>query len=470
MEFPRRFDLKHIIKNSIDLTIALITSKLISAGKGRNSMKYFIGYLLAANLAGFLSMIIDKRCSVKEARRISERMLLFIAAAGGSIGSLTGMYLVRHKTKKRKFTLGIPLILFLQAAVIITLFTLHRRENTSPSAAVRSELDLISELDDQTISSFIDYQVLTGSPSVPGDISDKEQEAAKAVHLFFQNFRYEIASEHEEGREADVIVTIRNLDTRALAHDLRLELISSRIDLSSDSNASSAFDLNDYFALLSKTLSSHQYDTVTTHAAFHLNKEDGRWIIDMNEQLQDEIVGGFGTNLTDPDLLEPDEVLSLYLEKYGELDADGWMQYLGMDDFFATGSTSYASELDRLYAEKIAGFFDWKIGSVEFDGENRAHIKVTITSFDLPGAAGAYREKLTEYAKTTDSITSGSQTLSDKTASLFIEAINENDASADGQVTVTMTNEEGVWHPDISRELTNAFLGDLESALEILRQ
>ena len=70
----------------------------------------------------------------------------------------------------------------------------------------------------------------------------------------------------------------------------------------------------------------------------------------IKEELQDEIVGGFGTNLTDPDLLEPDEVLSLYLEKYGELDADGWMQYLGMDDFFATGSTSYASKLDRLYA------------------------------------------------------------------------------------------------------------------------
>ena len=33
-----------------------------------------------------------------------------------------------------------------------------------------------------------------------------------------------------------------------------------------------------------------------------------------------------------------------------------------------------------------------------------------------------------------------------------------------------MTNEEGVWHPGISPELTNAFLGDLESALEILRQ
>ncbi len=433
-------------------------------------MKYFIGYLLAVNLAGFLSMIIDKRCSVKKARRISERMLLFIAAAGGSIGSLAGMYLVRHKTKKRKFTLGIPLILFVQAVLVISLFTLHRRENTSPSAAVRNELDLIEQLDDETISSFIDYQVFTGSSSVPGDLSDKEQEAAKAVHLFFENFRYEIASEHEEKREADVIVTIRNLDTRALAHDLRLELISSRIDLTGDPETSSAYDLNDYFALLSKTLSAHQYETVTTHASFHLNKEDGRWIIDMNEQLQDEIVGGFGTNLTDPDLLEPDEVLTLYLEKYAQLDADGWMQYLDMDDFFATGSTSHASDLDRLYAEKIARFFDWKIDSVELDGEHRANISVTVTSYDLPAAASAYRGKLTEYAKTTDSITSGSQALSDKTASLFIESMNENDASAESQVTVTMTNEEGVWHPGISRELTNAFLGDLDSALEILRQ
>ena len=34
-----------------------------------------------------------------------------VAALGGSVGSLLGMYTVRHKTKHPKFTIGIPLLL-----------------------------------------------------------------------------------------------------------------------------------------------------------------------------------------------------------------------------------------------------------------------------------------------------------------------------------------------------------------------
>ena len=37
-----------------------------------------------------------------------------IAAIGGSIGCLCGMYTVRHKTRHLKFTLGIPAILAAQ--------------------------------------------------------------------------------------------------------------------------------------------------------------------------------------------------------------------------------------------------------------------------------------------------------------------------------------------------------------------
>jgi uncharacterized membrane protein YsdA (DUF1294 family) len=45
-----------------------------------------------------------------------------VAALGGSIGSLAGMYTVRHKTKHPKFTVGIPLILVLQVAAAIAVW------------------------------------------------------------------------------------------------------------------------------------------------------------------------------------------------------------------------------------------------------------------------------------------------------------------------------------------------------------
>ena len=74
-------------------------------------MDWILLYLLTINAAGFLSMLLDKHKARKNLWRIPESTLLTIALLGGSIGSLVGMYLVRHKTKHLKFTLGIPLIL-----------------------------------------------------------------------------------------------------------------------------------------------------------------------------------------------------------------------------------------------------------------------------------------------------------------------------------------------------------------------
>ena len=87
-------------------------------------MKFILLYLLIINAAGFLFMLADKWKAKKNRWRIPEATLMTVAALGGSIGSLLGMYTVRHKTKHLKFTLGIPLILAVQivAAVWILVY------------------------------------------------------------------------------------------------------------------------------------------------------------------------------------------------------------------------------------------------------------------------------------------------------------------------------------------------------------
>lgn len=84
-------------------------------------MKLLLYYLLLINAAGFLLMLVDKWKAKKNRWRVRESTLLLVAALGGSIGSLAGMYLFRHKTQHLKFTLGIPLILAAQciAAVLV---------------------------------------------------------------------------------------------------------------------------------------------------------------------------------------------------------------------------------------------------------------------------------------------------------------------------------------------------------------
>ncbi len=81
------------------------------------------GYLLLLNLGSFLLYGADKRCAIRRAWRISERTLLLSAMLGGAAGALLGMWLFRHKTRKLRFTLGIPLLFLIWLLAGIVLYS-----------------------------------------------------------------------------------------------------------------------------------------------------------------------------------------------------------------------------------------------------------------------------------------------------------------------------------------------------------
>ena len=81
--------------------------------------KYVIIYLLAINVIGFLAMGIDKLKAKKDWWRIPEGTLMMLCLAGGGIGTIAGMYTFRHKTKKLKFTVGMPTILISEIAAVL---------------------------------------------------------------------------------------------------------------------------------------------------------------------------------------------------------------------------------------------------------------------------------------------------------------------------------------------------------------
>ena len=82
----------------------------------------WIIYLILINAIGFFIMLVDKRKAIKNRWRIPEKTLFLIALAGGSVGALAGMYCFRHKTKHKRFTVGIPFILFLQLVLLVFLY------------------------------------------------------------------------------------------------------------------------------------------------------------------------------------------------------------------------------------------------------------------------------------------------------------------------------------------------------------
>ena len=76
-------------------------------------------YLLIINAVAFILMLADKRKARKNLWRIPEKILFLSAVLGGSIGSLLGMYLLRHKTMHFSFVFGIPLILAIQIVIVV---------------------------------------------------------------------------------------------------------------------------------------------------------------------------------------------------------------------------------------------------------------------------------------------------------------------------------------------------------------
>ena len=86
-------------------------------------MKFLFIYLIIINLIAVIVTIHDKRAAVKGTWRVKENTLLLISAFGGSPAMYLTMLLIRHKTRKPKFMVGIPLILIVE--LIIVYLVLH---------------------------------------------------------------------------------------------------------------------------------------------------------------------------------------------------------------------------------------------------------------------------------------------------------------------------------------------------------
>ena len=84
-------------------------------------LKNIINYLLVINALGFLAMGFDKWKAKRGRWRIPENSLFMFTILGGGIGTIAGIYTFRHKTKKLKFTVGMPAILILEILLFIYL-------------------------------------------------------------------------------------------------------------------------------------------------------------------------------------------------------------------------------------------------------------------------------------------------------------------------------------------------------------
>lgn len=87
--------------------------------------KILIIYGVVINFVSFAAFAIDKINACEGRSRIRIITLLGLAFAGGSLGAILGMYILRHKTRVDYFTVGVPLIMVMQAVVVFYLMNLR---------------------------------------------------------------------------------------------------------------------------------------------------------------------------------------------------------------------------------------------------------------------------------------------------------------------------------------------------------
>ena len=88
---------------------------------------WLTAYFLLISLIAITATLLDKYRARRHKWRIPEATLLLLSALGGSAAMLITMRLIHHKTRKKKFMIGIPVILILQLTAAAAVFWLIRR-------------------------------------------------------------------------------------------------------------------------------------------------------------------------------------------------------------------------------------------------------------------------------------------------------------------------------------------------------
>ena len=79
--------------------------------------------IIGVNVITFVVYGIDKLKAKKGKWRVPETTLLLLAIVGGSVGAWCGVKVWHHKTMHAKFKYGIPLIMAMQAGLLVCLIT-----------------------------------------------------------------------------------------------------------------------------------------------------------------------------------------------------------------------------------------------------------------------------------------------------------------------------------------------------------
>ena len=169
--------------------------------------------------------------------------------------------------------------------------------------------------------------------------------------------------------------------------------------------------MEERYLLLDQLLSNNNYATVERECTVELcnkgsNDDKDEWEIIRSHSLENNLVGGLMTYLSDNNLLSPEETLTVYLNTLKTMNTEQMGNYLGIESLFNTSDTDKNSIAAAL-VELFHSTFDFNISSCDEESYN-AVIQTKITTFDSNAILTAYQNELDTYLSSADAVIDGS--------------------------------------------------------------
>ena len=87
-------------------------------------MEYILIYFAVISLVTAIVTVCDKKAAKSRPKhRVPEKILFLLAILGGSVAEYLTMLKIRHKTKHKRFMIGLPIIMALQVVILWLILT-----------------------------------------------------------------------------------------------------------------------------------------------------------------------------------------------------------------------------------------------------------------------------------------------------------------------------------------------------------
>lgn len=333
--------------------------------------------------------------------------------------------------------------------------------------AIKKDLDLLKNLDSETTMQYISYQELFPDSD---DSTKLSADIKEVFSLFFQNFDYKILdiSVDSDEKNASAQLKLTTLDAEALASDfVSASLQEEILETASGKENDNGNSLEQRYLLLYKLLKNNTYSSAERNTSIQLNNlgssSEPDWEITHSSSLENDLVGGLITYLSDPDLVPPAETLTVYLKTLQEMDVKQMANYLGLDSILNT-SDSAKNAIASALMEQFHSCFNYKISSTSVSGY-LAEVDAELTTFDSNSILTQYEKELNTYLVSADAVIDGSQKRYNKSHELLLDSIRNNQATITATATFHLTNDGASWKlENAGTELGNAIFGTLTAS------